>query len=245
MIEYLDFMSLNSENVVRKSLIIKEVNDQLSHLLKFAFEDYVSLSNSLGNFYNKLKEFYNESGAFVDKDKIEALLESLNQIIIDLQFHDIIRQKLEHIEGTHVALIKEMDAGTVFEESKYLQIYPEIAKLHVAQLEFIQGEYAHHSKSIKQALQKGVGNEMSSLENFVFDFSDTFNHTDSFSDTIATIVGSLKILSVETIEGREESYFDLVLNIKDVYSMRSEREVFNELFGLEEEMDEDDEIELF
>lgn len=238
-------MSLNSENLVRKSLIVKEVNEQLSHLLKFAFEDYVSLSNSLGNFYNKLKEFYNESGAFVDKDKIESLLDSLNQIIIDLQFHDIIRQKLEHIEGTHVALIKEMESGISLNESKFVQIYPEITKLHVAQLQFIQDEYDVHSKSIKQALQKGVGNEMSSLENFVFDFSDTFNHTDSFSDTISTIINSLKILSDESIDGRPDSYFDLVLQVKDTYSMRSEREVFNKVFEIEEEIEDDDEIELF
>jgi len=226
--------------------VVTDVNEQLSHLLKYAFEDYVSLSNSLGNFYNKLKEFYNESGAFVDKTKLESLLESLNQIIVDLQFHDIIRQKLEHIEEIHASLLKELEnVPSDINKSKYAVILPELCKLNVAQLKFISEEYQSHSGSIKQALQKGVGHQVSSLENFVFDFSGTFDHTDSFSDTIDNIVKSLEIVGEVVIEGRNEDYVSKILTMKNIYSMRTEREVFNTIFEIVEEPEEDDDIELF
>ncbi len=236
-------MSLNREYIVDKSLIIKKVNRQLDELLKFAFADYVSLSNSLGNFYNKLKDFYDESGAFVDKEKIESLLESLNQIIVDLQFHDIIRQKLEHIEFVHDAMIKEADSGLQISKTKYLRVYPEIAKLHQAQLLFISKEYSKHSLNIKYVLTKGIGEGISSLENFVFDFSETFNHIDGFSETIQTMINSLLGLSKDLVDGGDE--FEVLNEIKKGYSMQSEREVFNQVFGIQEEFEDQDDIELF
>lgn len=221
-------MATDANNIAITIGVVKDVNEQLSHLLKYAFEDYVSLSNSLGNFYNKLKEFYNESGAFVDKVKLESLLESLNQIIVDLQFHDIIRQKLEHIEEIHASLLKELEKSpTDLNSTEYAVILPEICRLNVAQLHFISDEYQSHSGSIKHALQKGVGHRISSLENFVFDFSDTFNHTNSFSETIENIINSLKIVGDEEVGDRRDDVFDKVLKIKGLYSMRTEREVFN------------------
>ena len=227
--------------------VVKEINEQLSHLLKYAFEDYVSLSNSLGNFYNKLKEFYNDGGAFIDKSKLEALLESLNQIIVDLQFHDIIRQKLEHIEEIHATLLKELESNVSdINKTKYAVILPEVCRLNVAQLQFISEEYQSHSASIKQALRKGVGDRVSSLESFVFDFSNTFNHTDSFSDTIGNIINSLKMVGEDVIEERNDQFFGKVVDMKSLYSMRTEREIFNKVFGLtEEEPENDDDIELF
>lgn len=236
-------MRLNREDIISKSLIIKKVNAQLDELLKYAFADYVSLSNSLGNFYNKLKDFYDESGAFVDQQKIEALLASLNQIIVDLQFHDIIRQKLEHIAFVHDHMIKEVDDGIKFSETKYFRVYPKISKLHQAQLAFISKEYRDHSLNIKHVLTKGVSQGVASLENFVFDFSETFNHIDKFSDTIQHMINALEVLSKEEVDGVDE--FEVLNDIKKGYSMQSEREVFNQVFGIEEEFEDHDDIELF
>ena len=239
-------MATNANNIAITVGVVKDINEQLTHLLKYAFEDYVSLSNSLGNFYNKLKEFYNESGAFVDKEKLESLLESLNQIIVDLQFHDIIRQKLEHIERIHATVLKELENGfDDINDTTYTVILPEVCRLNVEQLTFISEEYQSHSGSIKHALQKGVGHRISSLENFVFDFSDTFNHTASFSETISTITNSLSVIGEEEMKDRDENYFDKVLRIKEMYSMRTEREVFNKVFGIIEEEEDEDDIELF
>lgn len=226
-----------------KITIIQEVNLRLSELLKFAFDDYVALSNSLGKFHVKIKEFYNESGAYIDKNKIESLLGSLNQIIVDLQFHDIIRQKIEHIDGIHVALVKELETNIPqTEKNNYIDISNEICALSIAQLKFIDNEYQSHSNSIKNALQNGVGLEISALENFVFDFSSTFNHINAFAETIESIVKSLEEISTNKIVNAN----DKVLQLKERYTMRSEREVFNKVFNIEGDMeDENDDIELF
>ncbi len=236
-------MSLNREDIIGKSLIIKKVNTQLDELLKFAFADYVSLSNSLGNFYNKLKDFYNENGAFVDRKKIEALLASLNQIIVDLQFHDIIRQKLEHIALVNDQMIREVGSEIKFSETKYFRIYPKISKLHQAQLVFISKEYRDHSLNIKHVLTKGVSKGVASLENFVFDFSETFNHINRFSDTIQHMINALEVLSKEVVDHVDE--FEVLSDIKKGYSMQSEREVFNQVFDIDEEFEDHDDIELF
>ena len=239
-------MASDANNVRRTVGVVNDLNEQLSHLLKYAFEDYVSLSNSLGNFYNKLKEFYNEDAAFVDKGKLEALLESLNQVIVDLQFHDIIRQKLEHIDEIHTMLLKEFGSDfSDVNDTKYVVIFPEICQLNVAQLQFINEEYKARSVSIKQALQKGIGDRFSSLETFVFDFSNTFNHTDSFSDTISNIIKSLQMVGKYVTTERNETFFPKVLELKKIYSMRTEREIFNHVFELEEELESESDVELF
>jgi hypothetical protein len=227
--------------------VVKDINEQLSHLLKYAFEDYISLSNSLGSFYNILKEFYNESGAFIDKDKLETILESLDQIIVDLQFHDIIRQKLEHIQKIHTVLLVELENGiSDVNKTQYVVILPEVCKLNVEQLKLINEEYQTHSESIKSALQEGGGHGVPSLEAFAFDFRDTFNHTKSFIDTLENIIKSLNIMVGDVVKDRDENTIDKVMSMRMFYSMATEREVFNKLFDVvDETTDKGNDIELF
>lgn len=117
--------------------------------------------------------------------------------------------------------------------------------MSVAQLKFINDEYQSHSTSIKCVLQKGIGTEISSLESFVFDFSNTFNHTSSFSDTIVTIINSLKLISEVNVGETPSNPLEKMESLKDLYSMKSEREVFNEVFGVVEEVEDEEDIELF
>lgn len=80
-------------------------------------------------------------------------LDSSSQIIMSLQYHDIIRQKMEHIQQTHQEILEELkgrkeDNGAEEQASHYIEQIPEIAKVQVAQLMQTNKEYQTAIKMI-------------------------------------------------------------------------------------------------
>lgn len=224
---------------------LKEVNEKLKNLLQYSFEDFVKLSQSIKNFYNMIKDFSAETNNYVDNSKVDHLLKSLNNIIVDLQFHDINRQKIEHVQETNALLLDEL--ATVDEIDNpvgYLALLNEIAQLNAAQLKFIKAEYLEKSVSIKTNITSSVIKNAVSLEDLVFDFKNTFNYTPKFEATIEEIIAVYKKLA-EAESVANDNKMELLDRVKATYTMKTERDIFNEVFGIEEEAEDEEDIELF
>ncbi|OFX75682.1 MAG: hypothetical protein A2X12_09655 [Bacteroidetes bacterium GWE2_29_8] len=73
---------------------------------------------------------------------------NISKIITNLQYHDIIRQKIDHIYDTHKEIIEELNKKEV--NKKYLYKIPDIAELQVAQLTLINKEFQTAIDNIKQ-----------------------------------------------------------------------------------------------
>lgn len=87
----------------------------------------------------------------LSKDTEESF-RGIGRIITNLQYHDIIRQKMEHIQQAHKEIVKEL--LTLEKKNnqdaiiKYISQIPEIAELQVAQLIYTNKEYQQAIENI-------------------------------------------------------------------------------------------------
>jgi hypothetical protein len=109
--------------------------------------------------------------------KSEDYFENVGKIITNLQFHDIIRQKMEHVQNTHKDIIAELNAFD-FEDSsaslaehtsKFLQI-KDIAGVQVAQLIHTNQEYQDAIEKITVNFIE-IGDDMKSVAEMCTTFS--------------------------------------------------------------------------
>lgn len=112
---------------------------------------------------NEAKEISNKQKALTDNE-LNILSEisinyftSIDKIVTNLQYHDIIRQKLEHIISIHHEVINELNLVVDIEnhkinDTKFLSILPDITKIHSAQIDFTNKECQAAFESIKNNL---------------------------------------------------------------------------------------------
>lgn len=229
---------------------LKKGNEQLEFLLNYSLKEFVILSTRLKDYYSNVKEYFTvhyDEGQLVEiRNKF---LESVNELIIDLQFHDIIRQKLEHIKQVHNWALSEMAEDKLnLGASTFVAVLPEISVLHTNQLAALKEEYDIATFNIKQALRNIIDQEAAASA-LGFDSRDSIKHAEEFNDVVERLASELKQLTSYVVPSTkisiDSSKLKKLEKIESLYSMKSERDVFNNLFrdGVTEEDEED--IELF
>ena len=122
--------------------------------------------------------------------RTQSYFDSVNKIIMNLQYHDIIRQKMEHVQATHKNIIKElsvMDMNSAAEDGKmdlsetakqFLQIR-DIAGVQVAQLINTNKEY---QKAFAVIMRKfwDISEDMSVISQLCNEFVGNNDLTDSY-----------------------------------------------------------------
>jgi len=109
--------------------------------------------------------------------KTEDYFENVSKIITNLQFHDIIRQKMEHVQNTHKEIINELNsfdfkdskAALAEHTSQFLQIR-DIAGVQVAQLIHTNQEYQDAIEKITVNFLE-IGDDMKAVAEMCNDFS--------------------------------------------------------------------------
>lgn len=109
--------------------------------------------------------------------KSQDYFDNVNKIITNLQFHDIIRQKMEHVQKTHKEIIDELNAFNFNDTnalltdhaSKFLQI-KDIAGIQVAQLIHTNQEYQDAIEKITVNFLQ-IGDDMKSVAEMCTSFS--------------------------------------------------------------------------
>ncbi len=114
------------------------------------------------------------SKAPILKDNAEQSLRCVNKIISNLQFEDIISQKINHINNIHKEIISELKIAEASEEYnidispfKLASRIPDVAELQVAQLIYSNQEYKTAIETIKSKFIEIAG--------FLNSFSDVGN----------------------------------------------------------------------
>src|SRR5690606_2278073 len=114
------------------------------------------------------------------KNKFTEAVQSFDMIIIELQYHDIIRQKLEHIYSVDAALIKDLKLS--FEENDSLStthftpVLHNLVDLSYNQIKNIREEYIVASGKIQKQLFKLWSDREIALELQMFLFNTANNH---------------------------------------------------------------------
>lgn len=186
-----------ADSLMQKIKAIKEIYD--------VFDNKVNklkvLSNSIQTFFGQLKEKqtinletileqiqssvtilsarYQEASIQMPQvtKKSEDYFENISKIITNLQFHDIIRQKMEHVQHTHKEIIDELNAFDFNDKnaslaehtSKFLQIR-DIAGVQVAQLIHTNQEYQDAIEKITVNFLE-IGDDMKAISEMCNNFS--------------------------------------------------------------------------
>ncbi|MCK4920663.1 MAG: hypothetical protein KAS71_06430 [Bacteroidales bacterium] len=113
------------------------------------------------------------------KEKIKSFSESIGNIITHLQYHDIIRQKIEHVQESHLNIIESLGTETESEKTsdnkKNTDLNYQIADivgLQAAQLILVSKEYQNAIEVITSNFQKIASdiNDISLIStNFLFE----------------------------------------------------------------------------
>ncbi|RLD75398.1 MAG: hypothetical protein DRJ07_18115, partial [Bacteroidetes bacterium] len=145
--------------------------------------------------------------------KTEDYFENVSKIITNLQYHDIIRQKMEHVQLTHKEIIDELnsfdfsDKETELAEHtrKFLKIR-DIASVQVAQLIHTNQEYQEAIEKITKNFLE-IGEDMKSIAAMCSTFSgqSPTHGVTHFREIERKLERSVDLISKFSIDGEEFS----------------------------------------
>ncbi|NJK98065.1 MAG: hypothetical protein HC905_26985 [Bacteroidales bacterium] len=147
-------------------------------------ENIGDILTELHNGSNLFNVKYQEAQDLVPKlqESTEITATNIGKIITNLQYHDIIRQKIEHIQQTHKEILKELDRvsnETPDEINQQIQLkcflqIRDIAGLQAAQLIHANKEYQKAIEIISEKFLQ-VGNEMTAISDMCHKFISSGN----------------------------------------------------------------------
>jgi hypothetical protein len=168
------------------------LKNQLSQNISFISELENKNKENIGEILTGLK---NSSGLFNEKyqeaqqmlpklqESTDTTASNIGKIITNLQYHDIIRQKIEHIQQTHKEILKELNTISTDSHDEisqqmqlkcFLQIR-DIAGLQAAQLIHANKEYQKAIEVISEKFLQ-VGNEMTGISEMCHKFVTNVNN---------------------------------------------------------------------
>jgi hypothetical protein len=145
----IDFPKVDKELAQLKS----SIRSTLLKLNDINYRNTVNVETILSQIHTNITYLYEQyQQAFLQmpvlSQKTDQCFNNISKIITSLQYQDIIRQKMEHIQRTHQELIQELNLLDVseneivlFKQAKYVSQIPEIAELQIAQLIHTNKEY--------------------------------------------------------------------------------------------------------
>jgi hypothetical protein len=271
--------------------IFRRSNEKIAALHTYSSDDFNELSHHIRNYYQQatdiLENISRLDGAARSSEKnvtvqAQESLRNISAIVTKLQFHDIIRQQLEHIQQTNDCIIEELLSVSrqhvrthARETYKYLSLVPDIARLHVAQLTHTNKEYQEAFADIKASLQsirqqtdtiagaytalhtpanqpEGIIRLAHTLSSAINESLTQIRHCEAFEQTIEEINQNLTGLISQNDRNKEHadtSENKLITQLKDLYTMESERIVHEQAFGKNPvaptRNETDDNLELF
>jgi len=131
-------------NISECVIVLKRLSKQYSENANIIIQDFV-------NTRDNVQKYSEETKSFIDQftKKIDACSSNVNKIITNLQFQDIVRQKVEHIQKMHKEVLgilndfedKQIEALPVARQARYVVQIRDITELQIAQLYHTNKEY--------------------------------------------------------------------------------------------------------
>ncbi|NOZ47638.1 MAG: hypothetical protein GXO79_12785 [Chlorobi bacterium] len=200
--------------------------EKLSRFLDFQILNFEKAENTLSKTALGLEKWDNFKEQFIKeaiqiKDKIEFSFKNFDNIIINLQYHDIIRQKMEHIQvllkelklelSNYKPTNKKQQKATI--NTKYLARVSEISKIQISQLLSINNEFQSATINIVQKLLD-TSEKVSKLQKPILDLQ-TKGNFDEIIDTLNKYQKYFK--QPENSAFNSKDFIKLLENIKDSF----------------------------
>ena len=234
----------------RYSSLFKSLNQKIDVLYEHLNDDFLVTSNKVKKYAAVAREkLASDKLPAALRDKLRTAARSFDSIIVELQYHDIIRQKLEHVYTVEQALAGEF--SRLYEPRcnaytpQYTFVMYDLVRLSYRQLVVVREDYLVASNKIQRLLRalwadRDISRE---LQLFLFNTAQNLRNVIQILDLIISM--HEKLLDEQaafTAPITEDQRMKILLDVKKLYTMDAEREVFNKTFGIEEELVADDEI---
>ncbi len=220
-------LELEEDNIIKIIIELLEVNKiQLSELQKYSSEDFIHIVSLFKN-----GPFNNTTD-----NPISDYLPLTSSIIKDLQFQDIMRQKIEHIETIDDILLRELkqrlsgNGGII-----YSSVISEITALNVAQLQLILEEYRIVMDNITLNL-KELETKLKQSSPMDYNLSAGLSQNQQTHTLIMDIIERHTLISQLPLEynhKRKKETKKVMAKLMNIYTMQSERDVFMQVFESE------------
>ncbi len=163
------------------SLLKTQLKQNTSYITELEDKNTENINDILSELQNSsiiFNQKYMEAQQLVPKlqESTESTASNIGKIITNLQYHDIIRQKIEHIQQTHKEILNELSnvTNSSDELSKQIQVkcflqIRDIAGLQAAQLIHANKEYQKAIEIISDKFLQ-VGNEMTLISDMCHKF---------------------------------------------------------------------------
>lgn len=232
------------------SSLFKSLNQKIDTLYEHLNNDFLVTTNKVKK-YNTVAREKIASGKLNPelREKVISAVKSFDSIIIELQYHDIIRQKLEHIYAVELALSREF--STIYAQQQaigiahFTLVLYDIIKLSYNQMLQVKEDYLLASNKIQRILrQLWADRDISkTLQLFLFNTAENLRNVLEAMDLIIKMHDKLRAeRRAFEVEISEEQRLAILNEVKQTYTMDSEREIFNTTFGIQEELVSNDEI---
>ena len=204
-----------------KLLIISQDYSQDSRTKYYSYSEDLKASLALINKKNLESRNYIP----VLKEKINSSSQSIGNIITHLQYHDIIRQKVEHIQKSHFNIIESLkdnhsDNHKVGRNNnEILPLIADISELQAAQLILISKEYQKALEVISENFQK-IANDLAAVSTISHEFSyETANSDNTLINNLKdNLDRSLVVLDSYNSNLYNEQLLEIKQKISEIYN---------------------------
>lgn len=254
--DHVDNISNQIDSIYNKT---HEVSGSLIDLKEFALaaheKNNEEVFDKLKNISNQIKklsiEEYWPSNTTIDLTRrTQNCFANMGDVITNIQYHDIIRQKMEHIQSSQKTLVdglnqiqSENDNQALENQLEFIVKIPEITDIQVAQLLYTNKDYQTSIEKITSKLIS-VGHEMKEVHNLYntinlnierfedYFISDMVVSQNYFNDFAKSINASCANISAK-FKGLFENYEHLKLDYNNIFnnekSLRKEIKNFEKL----------------
>lgn len=156
-----------SENINQLKASIRNSIENLSAIknenIYYIDQILFDVNSSIQLLTNKHEEYKQQSPKL--KYTSDNFLNSISQIITNIQYHDIIRQKMEHIQHTHKSIISQLqelyqkENITESDQAEYFVRIKDITSLQIAQLLQTNKDYQNAIDIITKKVNE-IGNDI-------------------------------------------------------------------------------------
>ncbi|HEY9124555.1 MAG TPA: hypothetical protein VIO15_09460, partial [Bacteroidales bacterium] len=192
---------LQTEKLISEfALLASEGNNFLDKVKKETYSTLLILNDQIDSSLKLFNKKNQEASQLIDffKGLNEKNSGKIANIITNLQYHDIIRQKIEHIQNTHKDIIKELKSiqnneSEVIQLHNKVKIYikiRDVAGLQAAQLIHANNQYQAAINQISENLET-LGNEMITISSTCNNFVSRSEHAkDVYLNTIVELLNN-------------------------------------------------------
>jgi hypothetical protein len=219
------------DNLNQLKIQLKQNSQFVSELEEKNSENIGEILIELLNSSNLFTQKYQDAQQMLPKlqESTEVTATNIGKIITNLQYHDIIRQKIEHIQQTHKEILNELNSvsnNITDEISQQIQVrcfvqIRDVAGLQAAQLIHANKEYQKAIEIISDKFLE-VGNEMTSISDMCHRFIANGNNSSQshFKDIIDKVERTAYFIDVygKSLKLLKDRYLKSKDNLNEILS---------------------------